>query len=141
MRLINRKNFISITCISFTLIVMVKLIAEKIMGFTDENYSGNIFVCLLISVLVTFILALHYYLQNFPFIPVFIAQYILVTGLALGMIKIMGSFTDIAKSAYRDMIISVTIPFIVCAIVYYISFYRQIRKANEIIERISEQQV
>ena len=56
MRLINKKNFLSIVCISFTLIVLVKLIWEKVTGFFDVNYTENIFVCLGISVLITVVL-------------------------------------------------------------------------------------
>ncbi len=138
MKLITRKNFISIACISFTLIVLVKLIYEKVIGFTDVNYTENIFICLGISVAITLILALHYYLQRFPFIPVFIGQYAVCLALVLGFVRISAAFTDVAPTAYRDMFLSVTIPFIVCAIVYYIIFFRQIKKANEILLSLEE---
>ena len=41
MKLINKKNFISIVCISFTLIVCGKLLIEKIAGFTDRQALGS----------------------------------------------------------------------------------------------------
>ena len=66
MKLINRKNFISIVCISFTVLVLVKLIWEKAIGLTDPRYTENIFISLGFSVLITVILAVHYYLQRFP---------------------------------------------------------------------------
>ena len=122
MRLINKKNFISIVCISFTLIVLVKLIWEKSTGFFDANYTENIFVCLGISVLITVVLALHYYLQQYPFIPVFIGQYLFTVGLiSLGI---------------WDMFISVSIPFFACALVYYVIFFKQIKKANKILDNL-----
>ena len=109
MKLITRKNIISIVCISFTLIVMGKLIWEKLTGFTDANYTENIFICFGFSVMITIILAIHYYLQKFPFIPVCIGQYLVVIGLVCLGIWIMGHFSEIAPTAYRDMILSVTI--------------------------------
>lgn len=132
MKLINRNNFISIVCISFTLIVCGKLLLEKSTGFIDRYYTENIFTCLGISVLATFVLSLHYYLQRFPFIPVVIGQYLVLIGFVFLCIWIMGHFTENAPSAYRDMFVSVTIPYIAGAIVYYISFFTQIKRANAV---------
>ena len=89
-------------------------------------------MCLGISVLATAILSLHYYLQRFPFIPVVIGQYLLVIGIVFLGIWIGGHFTENAPSAYRDMFVSVTIPYVIGALVYYISFFYQIKKANEV---------
>ncbi len=132
MKLINRNNFISIVCITFTLVVCGKLLLEKSTGFVDRYYTENIFTCLGISVLATFVLSLHYYLQRFPFIPVVIGQYLALIGFVFLCIWIMGHFTENAPSAYKDMFVSVTIPYVAGAIVYYISFFRQIKKANEV---------
>ena len=138
MKIITRSNFISIVCVSFTLIVCGKLILEKSMGFTDKFYTENIFTCLGISVLATLILSLHYYLQRFPFVPVVIGQYVLLIGIVFALIWIGGKFTDFAPSAYRDMFVSVTIPYVLGAIVYYISFFSQIKKANEVFSNLDE---
>lgn len=132
MKLINKHNFISIVCITFTLVVCGKLLLEKSTGFIDRYYTENIFTCLGISVLATFVLSLHYYLQRFPFIPVVIGQYLALIGFVFLCIWIMGHFTENAPSAYKDMFVSVTIPYVAGAIVYYISFFRQIKKANEV---------
>lgn len=132
MKIINRNNFISIVCVSFTLIVCGKLLYEKMIGFKDNNYTENIFMCLGISVLAVAILSLHYHLQHLPFVPVVIGQYLLLIGLIFAGIWISGHFTDNAPSAYRDMFVSVTVPYVVGAVVYYVSFFLQIRSANEI---------
>ena len=139
MKLINKSNFISVVCISFTLIVCGKLLLELALDFTDRYYTQNIFMCLLFSALITFILSLHYYLRNLPFLPVLIGQYLLTIGLTVFGIWVAGKFTDEAPTAYRDMIISVTIPFVAGAIVYYIIFFRQIRKANAVLEELNRE--
>lgn len=136
MKLINRNNFISIVCITFTLVVCGKLLLEKSTGFIDRYYTENIFTCLGISVLATFVLSLHYYLQRFPFIPVVIGQYLALIGFVFLCIWIMGHFTENAPSAYKDMFVSVTIPYVAGAIVYYISFFRQIKRANEVFSNL-----
>jgi ABC-type Mn2+/Zn2+ transport system permease subunit len=139
MKLITRKNFISIVCISFTLIVCGKLLLEKAYGFTDKYYTENIFMCFGFSVLITLILSLHFYLQKYPFIPVFIGQYLVTLIVVFLGIWIAGHFTENAPTAYRDMFISVTIPFFFGAAVYYISFFRQIRKANRMLEGLDDE--
>lgn len=138
MKLINKSNFISIVCISFTITVCAKLLLEKFTGFTDQYYTENIFTCLGFSVLITLLLSLHYYLQRFPFIPVILGQYAFAIGAAFLLVWIDGHFSEHADSAYRDIFISITIPFIIAAAVYYINFFMQIKKANQMIEEMSE---
>lgn len=136
MKIIDRHNFISVVCVSFTLIVCGKLLYEKLIGFTDRFYTENIFTCLLVCVLATVILSLHYYLQRFPFIPVVIGQYVFLIGVIFVTIWIASKFTDMAPSAYKDMFISVTIPYVIGAAAYYISYFLEIKKANEFFSKL-----
>lgn len=136
MKIIDRHNFISVVCVSFTLIVCGKLLFEKMTGFTDRFYTENIFTCLGICVLATFILSMHYYLQRFPFIPVVIGQYVFLIGVIFAAIGFASKFTDMAPSAYKDMFISVTIPYVIGAAAYYISYFLQIKKANDILSKL-----
>ena len=136
MKIIDRHNFISVVCVSFTLIVCGKLLYEKLIGFTDRFYTENIFTCLLVCVLATFILSLHYYLQRFPFIPVVIGQYVFLIGVIFVTIWFASKFTDMAPSSYKDMFISVTIPYVIGAAAYYISYFLEIKKANEFFSKL-----
>lgn len=136
MKLIDKKNFISIVCISFTLVVCGKLLLEKLSGFTDKHYTENIFTCLCFSVIITAVLALHFYLQRFPLVPVLIGQYAAVVAAVVVLVKVVDRFSGTETTAMRQMILSVTIPFIVSAAVYYIAFFRQVRKANRIIAEL-----
>ena len=138
MKLINRKNFVQIVCIFFTLITCGKLLLEKAYGFTDKYYTDNIFTILGFSVLITLILSLHFYLQRFPFLLVFIAQYALTVGIVFLAIFIHGRFSENAPTAYWDMFISITIPFLFGALAYYIIFFVQIRKANRILDELDK---
>ena len=137
MKLINKKNCISIVCISFTLIVCGKLLIEKDAGFTDVHYTGNIFACLGFSVIITAVLALHFYLQRFPLIPVLAVQYLLVVAGTAGFVKVTDIIAGTDTNAMWQMIVSVTIPFAVSAAFYYFSYFRQIKKANDILAEIN----
>jgi len=137
MKLINKRNCISIVCISFTLIVCGKLLIEKAAGFTDVHYTGNIFACLGFSVIITAVLALHFYLQRFPLIPVLAVQYLLVVAGTAGFVKVTDIIAGTDTNAMWQMIVSVTIPFAVSAAVYYIAYFRQIKKANDILAEIN----
>ena len=139
MKLINKKNFISIVCISFTLIVCGKLLIEKAFGFTDVHYTGNILLCLGFSVIITAALALHFYMQRFPLVPVLAVQYLLVIGTTAGIVKAVDVIAGTATNAMWQMLLSVTIPFMVSAAVYYMAFFRQIKKANDILAEINRE--
>ena len=137
MKLINKKNYFQIVCISFTMIVTGKLLLEKIIGFTDKHYTENIFTCLAFSVMITAVLSLHYYLQKFPLIPVLIGQYAVIIGLVVGLVKIADVMVGTTTNAMWQMLLSVTVPYIISAVVYYILFFRQVKKANSILSELS----
>lgn len=44
--------------------------------------------------------------------------------------------TQITKSGYRDLFFSVTVSYVIGAIVYYVSFFQEIRKANRMIREM-----
>ena len=139
MKLINKRNFISIVCIFFTLITCGKLLYERALNFTDRYYTDNIFTILGFSVLITLILSLHFYLQKYPFWLVIIVQYALTVGIVFLAIFIHGRFSTNAPTAYRDMFVSITIPFLIGALVYYICFFVQIKRANKVLEKLNSE--
>jgi hypothetical protein len=140
MKLINKRNFVSIVCIFFTLITCGKLLYERALNFTDRYYTDNIFTILGFSVLITLILSLHFYLQKFPFWLVIIAQYALTVGIVFLAIFIHGRFSTNAPTAYWDMFVSITIPFFIGALVYYICFFVQIKRANKVLEKLNSEE-
>ena len=139
MKLINKRNFVSIVCIFFTLITCGKLLYERALNFTDRYYTDNIFTILGFSFLITLILSLHFYLQKFPFWLVIIAQYALTVGIVFLAIFIHGRFSTNAPTAYWDMFVSITIPFFIGALVYYICFFVQIKRANKVLEKLNSE--
>lgn len=137
MKLINKKNYFQIVCISFTMIVTGKLILERIIGHTDRYYSDNILICLGFCIMIPAVLSLHHYLQRFPLIPVLIGQYAVIIGLVVGLVKIADVMVGTTTNAMWQMLLSVTVPYIISAVVYYILFFRQVKKANNILSELS----
>lgn len=131
--MIDRRNFWSIVSGVFTCLLIGKIILESIMGYRDVNYAENILTMFIITVVATAILGMHKYLQNVPILLVMVLQYAGLIGSVMGVIWILSRITDVAPSGYRDMFWSVTVPYVVLAGVYYISFFREVKKANELL--------
>lgn len=130
MKLINRKNYIPVVCIVYTLISLGKIALETIEGHNDPNYVGNFITIFVLSLAATFVLSLQYYLQKFPLTIVIVGQYFLLIGIIMLGVLIGGHFQKLASTAYRDMFWSFTIPYIIGAGIYYTRFLLQVRKAN-----------
>lgn len=138
--MIDRHNFCSIVSGVFTCLLIGKVILESIMGHRDANYVENILTLFVITVAATFILSMHKYLQNLPILPVMLLQYVVLIGIVMGAIWLESLFTDIYPNGYRDMFWSVTIPYVVLAGVYYVSFFISIKKANTLLKMNQEEQ-
>lgn len=136
--MINKQNFGAIVSSVFTCLLLGKIILESIMGRRDENYVENILTLFAITVAATFILSMHKYLQDLPITLVMLLQYGVLIGIVMGSIWLESRFADMHPNAYRDMFWSTTIPYIVFAGIYYISFFRQIKAANALLKMNAE---
>lgn len=138
MPLINRKNYIQIVCVIFTCLVVIKLLSEGILGIKDAYYTENLMMMLGVTVVATFILSLHYYVQNVPVLIVIGIQYILLIGLLMGVLWFCGYFGELHENGYKDMFWSVTIPYGIGAAIYYINFFVQLQQANKMLMDMKE---
>lgn len=136
--MIDRHNFGAIVSSVFTCLLIGKIILESIMGYRDVYYVENILTLFVITVLATFILSMHQYLSNVPTLLVMLFQYVVLIGGVMGAIWIETHFVDIHPDAYKDMFWSVTVPYVVLAGVYYISFFRNVKKANALLKMNQE---
>ncbi len=137
--MIDRHNFWSMLSGVFTCLLIGKIILEGIMGHRDIYYIENILRLFVITVVATFILSMHKYLQNIPALLVMLFQYVVLIGCVMGELWIESFFCDVTPGGYRDMFWSVTIPYVVLAGVYYISFFREVKKANALLLEINQE--
>lgn len=138
--MIDKHNFWSIVSGIFTCLSIGKIVWESIVGHRDGYYVENILSIFVITVVATFILSLHKYLQNVPVLLVMLIQYALLVGSVMGGIWIESQFVDVNLNGYRDMFWSVTIPYVVLAGIYYISFFWEVKKANTLLQEMNREE-
>lgn len=137
--MIDRHNFWSIVSGVFTCLLIGKIILESISGWRDAYYVENILTMFIITAAATLFLSMHKYLQKVPILLVIILQYVCLIGGVMGAIWTAGRFMDVNPSGFRDMFWSVTIPYVVLAGVYYISFFREVKKANALLSEMNQE--
>lgn len=138
MRLIHKGNFFSVFCMIFTIGTMFKIIAELIVIGDFGIYAWNLVAILLVSLLSTFILYQHHRIFHLPLVLAAFIQYLFVILPMLFFIWFTGLFTELAKTAYRDMFVSVTIMYILISAVYYIFFYLDTKRHNHILQKLKQ---
>jgi len=136
MQIIHKKNFLSTVCIVYTIVSLGKIVVELMLRHKDPFYVENFITMLIISIVATFVLGLHYYLQKIPVIIVMIGQYIFLVGIIMLGLWIEGHFIEVSPSGYRDMFVSFTGPYIIWATIYYVTYFLQLRKANETLTKL-----
>lgn len=136
MKLVNKKNVISIICITYTVVSIVLGTLEIIVKREINPSQLNMFLCLFLSILGVGVLSQHYRLEKFSPLTMVIIQYLAAVAIILISLKIASYFTDIHPDGYRDMTISFSIPYFIGAVIYYICLRLEVRKQNQILEKI-----
>ena len=130
------KEYLLSVCVVYTILALGKVLIEGIGGMQDPYYVMNFGILFVITCYAAFILFMHRIFHKVPLLFVMIGQYVLVIGGVMAGIFIMSKFMEVSPAAYRDMFIQITLPYIVFAGIYYIAYFREIKKANEIIKAI-----
>ncbi len=138
MKIINKKNIVSVVCITYTSISITLAVLEVIAKGKMNPTQLNMFLCLLLSILGVLILSQHYRLERFSPLAMVIIQYVVAFAVILISLKAASYITDVHPSGYRDMILSFSIPYFIGAVVYYISLMLEVRKQNRILEKIKK---
>lgn len=136
MKLVNKKNVIPIICITYTVVSVVLGTLEIIVKREMNPAQLNMFLFLFLSILGVGVLSQHYRLERFSPLTVVIIQYLAAIAIILISLKIASCFTDIHPDGYRDMTISFSIPYFIGAVIYYICLRLEVRKQNQILEKI-----
>ena len=140
MKIINKQNFFPTVCVIYTLLSLGKILLEAVFLGLFGNYQGNLLLMFGISVMATFVLSQHYRFQNLPLLVVILGQYILLVGLVMGITWLSSFFQPLHKDGYRDMFLSFSIPYVIGAVVYYISLLYEVKRVNNALEDIRRYQ-
>lgn len=141
MKIINKCNFFPTVCIIYTILSLGKILLEWTVQGNFGDVQLNFLEMFLITIVATFALSQHYRLQKLPFVLMLIVQYAAIIAIVMLEIWLMGFFTELHPNAYRDMFVSVTVPYIVGAIIYYLYLFWEVRKANSMIAEIKRKEM
>ena len=136
MKIIDKRNFWSVVCIVFTLLLLSKILLEFIVQGVFGNYQENILLMFVLSLLATFVLSQYYRFQKYPLLIVILGQYIVLIGVVMLITWIGGWFVELHHDAYRDMFLSFTIPYVIGVIIYYTAVFHEIKSANQALKEI-----
>lgn len=133
------KDYLLSVCVVYTILAMTKVLMEGIGGKQDPYYVMNFGILFVITCFAAFVLFMHRIFHKVPLLFVMIGQYAVVIGGVMLGIFILSKFTEISLHAYRDMFIQITLPYIVFAAVYYIAYFREIKRANKNIKALNRE--
>lgn len=138
MKIIDEKTFIPTVCVVYTILSISKIVIEAIIQNEFGNYQSNLLMMIFLSFIATLVLSQHYRLQQIPLTLVIIGQYLVLIGGVLLITWISGLYTDLHPNAYRDMLLSFTIPYIIGAVIYYLNLFWEVKNANKILKNIKK---
>ncbi len=138
MKIINKHNFFCIVCVIYTVLSVCKIVLEAFVQGIFGNYQENLLVMFFLSLVATFVLSQYYRFQKYPLLICIVVQYIILLALAMLAIWFSGQFNPLHKDAYKDMFWSFSVPYAAGAVIYYISLFNEIRRANQSLKKIKE---
>ena len=138
MKIIDRHNFFGIVCIIYTILTFGKIILEAIAQDVFGNYQENLIIMFFLSLAATFVLSQYYRFQEYPLLLCIAVQYAVLIALVMLITWISGKFQPLHEDAYKDMFLSFTIPYAVGVIIYYITLFHEIKRANQNLKMLKE---
>ncbi len=139
MKIIDKKSFFPVVCVVYTCLSVGKIVLETAMGVEFGNYQQNLIFMLLLSVLATLVLSQHYRLNRLPLALVILLQYAVLIGAVMLLTWMISFFDEMHPDGYRDMFWSFTIPYVIGAVIYYVSLFLEIKKANRLLQDMKKE--
>ncbi len=125
------KEYLLSVCVVYTLLSLSKVLMEGMNNYQDPYYVMNFGMIFVITCFATFVLFMHRIFDKVPLFFVMIGQYIVVIGGVMLGLFLMSKLVDVSPNVYREMFIQITVPYIVLAAIYYVSYFNEIRRANQ----------
>lgn len=138
MKIIDRHNFFGTVCVIYTMLSLGKIIFEAAVQNVFGNYQENLLVMFFLSLAAVFVLSQYYRFQQYPLLLCIVVQYAVLIVLVMLITWIAGQFHPLHKNACRDIFRSFTVPYAIGVVIYYISLFREVRRANQCLKKIKE---
>ena len=135
--MITKKNYFPAVCILFTCISLIKIIYENlILKMQDSYYASNFISIFILCAVVIALFAVAPKLSGLPLWAVLIIGYVSIVCILMLYVWIEHFYIVQGIYAYRDMFRSFTIFYIPVAVIYYIKMFRDVKRANEDLNKI-----
>ncbi len=138
MKIINRHNFFGTVCTIYTIISLGKILLEAVVQDVFGNYQENLLVMFFLSLAAAFVLSQYYRFQEYPLLLCIAVQYAVLIALVMLITWFVGRYRPLSEGAYKDMFWSFTMPYAVGVVLYYISVFYEIKRANQRLKKIRE---
>lgn len=138
MKIIDKHNFFSVVCAIYTILSLGKIVLEAIVQDIFGNYQENLLIMFSLSLAATFVLSQYYRFQEYPLVLCIVLQYAVLIVLVMFITWISGKFHPLHEDAYKDMFLSFTVPYAIGVVVYYVSIFYEIKRANQQLKKIKE---
>ncbi len=129
------------TCAVYTGVSLFKFIVEAIFLGEFGKIQSDLVTGLLFSLIgVIIILQFKRLINRFTPLIAILIQYTVLVACIFAYVWISGLFIEPHPDAYQDMFRSVSIPYAVVALSYYIYLYFEIKRYNRLIQEVKSKQ-
>lgn len=133
-----RNEILLTICVSYTIISIGGAIVNMVAG-TETNNLNTISMLVFTSIAVL-ILYTHQLFDGISPLLMIVVQYVIAIGLVMLYVFLVGLFNPVSEGGYRDIFISFTVPYVIGAIVYYISVFYQAHQQDALLQEIRKKQ-
>lgn len=123
-------------CISYTILSIANAVISLFRGVEMGTHWNSVLMLVWTSIAVL-VLAIHHLFDELPPLLMMVIQYVIAMGLVLLTIFVSGFWGEISESGYKDAVISFSIPYLIGAVIYYVSVFREAKRQNKLIEEIN----
>lgn len=141
MKKMSKTSFFDTVCVFFTILAISKIVMEYIVSKQMDDTGRNLLFMFAFTCLSLFVLDQYSRFENLSPLIIIIGQYIVAMGIVFFIIWISSHFEQLSTNAYRDIFLSFTIPYIIGAICYYVSLHLEVKRENEMLDRIKKSRV
>lgn len=123
-------------CVSYTIISLAGTIINMLAGFETNNL--NVISMLFFTSIAVLVLNTHRLFDGYSPLFMIIVQYMIAIGLVMLYVAFVGIFSPVSEGGYWDIFVSFTIPYLIGAVIYYISIFREARRQDALLQEIKE---
>ena len=139
MRLITRKNFLSVFCMVFTIMVLGENFLEVIHSRSVNPTQFNLFWTAVFSLVSIAVLSRSYLLDGLSPLRAGILLYLVTLTCVFGFVFLSGLRTPLHPHAFRDVFFSFSVPYLLFSFFFFFFLQRESERRDRDIRRLREQ--